>query len=98
RHPPCAPADRVLCGGGVGALQEVGGRGLRQLLGEERQRSTGEELDLDAFETLPRCLYGGGMLAPFRRAGIEDEAPAARSAGLDARQCDLERLAQGVSG
>src|SRR6185437_3583864 len=95
-YPPGAPADRVRRGRGVRTLQEVGGRGGGKLLCEEGERPAGEELNLDAFEALPRRLHRCGMTVPLRGAGVEDETPASRRAGLDAGEGDLERLSQGI--
>src|SRR6185437_2872456 len=98
RHAPRAPADRVWRGRRVGTLQEVGCGGRGELLREETERAAREELDLDALETLAGRLHRGGVAVPLRCAGVEDETPAARRSGLDAREGDLERLAKGVGG
>ena len=74
RHPPGPQADGARRRRGVGALQEVDRCRGRQLLREQRQRTPGEQLDLDAVEMSTRRFDLRGMPLPLRRSGVQNEA------------------------
>ncbi len=89
------PTAREVVGAYVPCSRLIG-EPCGQLLCEQRERTAGQQLDLDAVEALAQRFDARRMLMPLGRPGVQDQAATRRRRSPRSRLRDLQRLIQRV--